>query len=453
MRVPRRSSIPALTLAAALSTLPAESSPCCEPVVPALDPTFGGIGYVHAYSGRNGLDLSTVSELENGKILVGGHSYGYLGNGVLLGLRYLADGRPDPSFDGDGAVIYDPCQCSHFRGGIHGFRREGDGTLLFVGSTAPRQEPHHPRHESIALLRYREDGSLGAAPGDDGVDLVDLGGNFDVNAVAFPAAEGAFFVAGDHDQRMFIARVRDRGAQLDAASFAAPRGWVAPDVGAAASDAFALALDAEGCVFVAGAVEENDDRDVTVARLLPDGALDARFGAGGVVRLSRPGSQEARGIAVLPDGRVLVAGTSEGAETRRFLLARLLPTGAPDPTFGDGGVTLAPLGHAHPSDRESGLALAVMKDGRIVVAGNEVDAETSRPVIARFQADGALDPSFGDRGEATFEVKKGPGWVPSKYGDQETRLTTVALTQDGRLLVTGVWSAFPYQGFVARLTL
>jgi hypothetical protein len=75
------------------------------------------------------------------------------------------------------------------------------------------------RHESILVLRYADDGTLGTAPGDTGIDLVDLGSSYAVRAAVFPAAEGAVFVAGAHDHRLFVAKVRDRGAQLDTESF------------------------------------------------------------------------------------------------------------------------------------------------------------------------------------------------------------------------------------------
>jgi uncharacterized delta-60 repeat protein len=235
-------------------------------------------------------------------------------------------------------------------------------------------------------------------------------------------------------------------------TFAAPYGWVAPSVGDAASDAGAMALDDEGRVLVAGWVGEKRDRDAMVVRLLPSGALDESFGVRGMFRLARPGAQEARGIAVLPDGGILVAGQSEDADARRFLLLRLQAGGGLDPAFGDGGVAVAPLGRPEP-DYEHALSMAMMEDGRVIVASNEAPVSAPRPVIARFRPDGSLDPTFGDGGEATFVVKEGPGWVPSSHGGKETELTTVALTRDGKLLVSGMWSSYAYRGFLARLTL
>ncbi|APR76075.1 Hemolysin-type calcium-binding region [Minicystis rosea] len=452
----RGASLSALVAMASLSGALASFPVGCEPAAhpPALDPTFGGNGYVHAVTARNAVVLSTIDELSDGKIVVGGNTFGYLGDGLLVGLRYLADGTLDPSFHGDGIVALNPCHCTGFRGGIAGFRLQEDGSLLFVGSTALRAEPGQKRHEGIALLRYREDGTRGVEPGDSGIDVVDLEGDYSVRAAAFLAEEEAVLVAGHHENRLFVAKVRERGTDLDT-TFAEGRGWVAPIASGSASGAGAMAVDDDGRIVIAGWIEDDRDRDAMVMRLLPDGAPDESFGARGVVRLARAGSQQARGITLLSDGRILVGGDTNDADARRFLLLRLLPGGELDPSFGDAGIALAPLGRADPYQTHR-VSMVTMQDGRLLVGSNAVvDAETSRPVIARFLSDGSLDPTFGEGGEATFAVKKGPDWVPSpKYGhSEETQLTTLSLTRDGKLLVTGTWSAYPFQGFLARLLL
>lgn len=444
----RRTSSAVLIALATLSPLLAASNAGGDPPArpPVLDPTFGGTGYVHAGYGRDWIGLSTIAEMPDGKVVVGGDTSAH-GGGSLVVFRYLADGTPDLSFNGTGRVSWAPCRCSAFSGGIAGVRREADGSLLLVGFANPHREPgRYYSREDIVLLR--------PSLGDAGIERIDLGGRESVAAALFPPAEDAVLVAGARDGRLLVAKVRARGAALDT-TFAAPRGWVAPNVGGSESAAQAMALDAEGRVLVAGWVEEKGDRDVLVARLLPSGALDEGFGAGGVLRFARPGAQEARAIAVLPDGRVLVGGATEDPGARRFLLLRLLPGGGLDPSFGAGGVALAPLGHAQPDYRLPEVSMVVMKDGRIVAGSSDIQNEDTRPALARFQPDGALDPTFGEGGLATFAVKKGPGWVPSSKsgGSEETRLGALALTRDGKLLASGQWSAYAYQGFLARLSL
>jgi uncharacterized delta-60 repeat protein len=436
MPTPGRLTPSALLLALVVAPVGPRSCGDSPPRAPALDPGFDGAGYVHAGQGRSGLHLDVLAELPDGQLVLGGNTFGYLGNGTLLARRHLADGSPDPSFHEGGPAEWDPCQCTHFRGGLRGLRRQRDGTLLFAGSAAVRPAPGQPRRESLVLLRYRDDGTLFAAP-----DVIDLGAELHVGAVAFPPAEDDVFAAGQRDGRLVVTKLHGRA--LDP-SFAAP------DLGAL--DAGALALDAQGRLLVAGWRDQGADRDRLVARLLPTGALDPSFASAGLLHHARAGQQEARGLAVLPDGRVLVAADSDEPDAHRALLLRLSPDGALDPTFGDGGVALARVGAADPWNHHA-LSLATMSDGRILVASNDMRGDAVRPLIARFLPDGALDPSFGDGGAASFAIRKGPDWKPSKGDSEAIEVQSIAVTRDGKLVVAGTWSAYPFQGFVARLTL
>ena len=84
-----------------------------------------------------------------------------------------------------------------------------------------------------------------------------------------------------------------------------------------------------------------------------------------------------------------------------FAVARYAADGSPDLTFsGDGRVTTA---FADPS---AGHAVAIQADGKIVVAGGE----GSSFALARYNADGSFDASFGDAG---LRTTAGPGGVVS----------------------------------------
>ncbi|HSS31716.1 MAG TPA: hypothetical protein VLL27_00360 [Solirubrobacterales bacterium] len=93
-----------------------------------------------------------------------------------------------------------------------------------------------------------------------------------------------------------------------------------------------------------------------VVKLTPNGVLDPAFGEGGIVRLGGTAgvpAMEAKDLAILGDGRILVSGATE-AEYPSFVLARLTPNGALDPTFGQGGVAITTVcpGSRHQRIRE-----------------------------------------------------------------------------------------------------
>src|SRR4051812_28280597 len=90
-----------------------------------------------------------------------------------------------------------------------------------------------------------------------------------------------------------------------------------------------------------------------------DGKVTASFGAGSL--------DEAKDVAVRPDGRIVLAGTSDVNGNNDFALARLTPQGALDPLFGAGGLS---TGSLTGSATELGQALVLQGDGKPIVAGS-----------------------------------------------------------------------------------
>jgi uncharacterized delta-60 repeat protein len=159
--------------------------------------------------------------------------------------------------------------------------------------------------------------------------------------------------------------------------------------------------------------------ELLVARLLSDGDLDPSFGEGGIVSTE---SGLGFDVAVLGDGRILVAGT-----VGEFALWRYNTNGALDTTFGggDGIATAAFPGIAFAS------GLAVQTDGRIVLAGGFEDQNSSPPVpstgaLARFDPAGNPDLSFDGDGKATTTV-----------AGAEVGFSDVALQSDGAIVAAG----------------
>ena len=100
----------------------------------------------------------------------------------------------------------------------------------------------------------------------------------------------------------------------------------------------------DGSLVLTGSAGANASADRwVVARLTPSGALDPKFGHGGVATLAGPGSG-GDDVARRADGSIVALGSAPGAPSlasgRNLLLARLLPNGTQDPAFAGG----APLG-------------------------------------------------------------------------------------------------------------
>jgi uncharacterized delta-60 repeat protein len=152
----------------------------------------------------------------------------------------------------------------------------------------------------------------------------------------------------------------------------------------------AMARQADGRILVAG---RSTTAGAVVARLRATGALDPDFDGDG--RVTLPGGGSASAILVQPDRNIVVAGNASGSE--KMTVTRLKPNGSLDTTFGTGGT--ATIDFATLADLAGGAAL--QPDGKIVVAGYSQGTEDV--AIARLNPNGAPDPTFGVGGKATVD--------------------------------------------------
>jgi uncharacterized delta-60 repeat protein len=148
----------------------------------------------------------------------------------------------------------------------------------------------------------------------------------------------------------------------------------------------------------------------SIVRLNTDGSIDTTYGTNGAVTLTiTPGV-----LALQPNGEILVTGESIGSTFSVMQLMQLYQSnGQPDTTFGTGGS--APLvGLVAPS------AITLQTNGQILISTSAF--VTGGPgSVARYNADGSLDTTFGILGQAsTIEGAAG-----------------VALQANGSILVVG----------------
>jgi uncharacterized delta-60 repeat protein len=238
-------------------------------------------------------------------------------------------------------------------------------------------------------------------------------------------ADGRIVVAGSSSGAFAVARYEGDG-RLDA-SFGAG-GKVATDFFGLGAAAEALGIQPDGRIVVVGTALSNTSADFAAARYNSDGSPDEGFGAGGKVSVPSFGHDEAQGLALQPDGRILVAGTLfNGLGAFDFGLMRFNEDGSLDENFGKTGrVTTDFSGNS-----EGVFDVALQTDGRIVAVGTTVDS-TSNPLgshnfaIARYNSDGALDSSFGAGGRVATDL----------FGGSEFA-AALAIQADGRLVVAG----------------
>ena len=162
----------------------------------------------------------------------------------------------------------------------------------------------------------------------------------------------------------------------------------------------------------------NDDGALYAFRAHTSGRLDPTFGRRGVASIRIPKwsfHTALSGIAVSPDGSVVVGGTTE---TKRLTLARFDRRGRPDRRFGGDGVVFHRVQYPY--------ALTRQPDGRLLVVGM-----TNLPrrdwFILRLRQDGTRDPTFGG----------GDGLVVTSFGITPDAARAVTVDSRGRILVAG----------------
>ncbi len=124
------------------------------------------------------------------------------------------------------------------------------------------------------------------------------------------------------------------------------------------------------------------------------------------------------------DGKIIVVGSERVGSSDDFAIARYLPNGAVDTDFGTQGKTTTDFF----GQRDRAFAVAIQPDNRIVVVGEALVNGNSDFAVARYDANGVLDTSFGDSGS---------GKVTTDIGEHVDIGKNVVIESNGTILVTG----------------
>lgn len=192
--------------------------------------------------------------------------------------------------------------------------------------------------------------------------------------------------------------------------------------GATDSAARAVARQPNGRLLVAGTAGSAGVYAVVLTRHFPNGARDTSFGTNGFVALDLGGNVANGPVALVrrDDGTLLVAATVLTGSNGDFVVARLDASGAPDASFGVAGKRVVDFGG---DDRFA--AMVVDATDRIVVAGG---GGSARFAVARLTEGGALDTTFSDDGKVTTDASGAA---------RASAARVLALGGDGRIVAVG----------------
>ncbi len=161
-----------------------------------------------------------------------------------------------------------------------------------------------------------------------------------------------------------------------------------------------MAIDSQGRILVGGEGSPGSTgRDFLVARILPDGTLDTTFGtSNGKTTVNFGGSLDdfASAMFVQPDGKIVLAVRFKVEATTTLPSPALMPT-EPDTTLNGVGRTTVDFA----GQNDAGFSVVVQADGKILVGGAASSGTNDDFGIVRLNVDGSLDSSFGTAGKLT----------------------------------------------------
>ncbi|HEY0731370.1 MAG TPA: T9SS type A sorting domain-containing protein, partial [Chitinophagaceae bacterium] len=340
----------------------------------SLDTSFGDQGIVVTdigYGGNHDNAFAVSVQNINGvdKIVVAGVSLGSEYNDPSVAIcRYNADGTPDESFGYLG-------QSTNWGFIASSMAVQNDGKVIVAGQSFS----YDPAPPDFAMIRFKTDGSVDAAFGNNGVVTTDFSGYEDAATSITIQTGGKIILAGKAmnaggTSDFAVARYGGTGAPDQGFG---TNGKVVVDFNSNDDGASSVAVQADGKIVVAGwetVVNGSTYTNFALARFTSKGKPDLDFGNQGKVTTDFDGYDDAvTGLAIQNDGKIIAAGYTEkrpastGPQTD-FAIARYDINGAPDTTFGadKSGKVVTDAGFSEE------IKACAWKNDRLYVGGNAV---------------------------------------------------------------------------------
>ncbi|MCX6873578.1 MAG: hypothetical protein NTW21_07195 [Verrucomicrobia bacterium] len=394
-----------------------------------LDLSFNGTGKVTTNFVGNSRDhSSSIVVQSDGKIVVAGQSLNGSNQDFALA-RYNTDGTLDTTFNGTGKVTTD------FFGQEErccGVALQNDGKIVVVGDANTGTTSDLI---VFALARYNTDGTLDTTFGGTGKVTTDIGADYDVaQSVAFQR-DGKIVVAGfsynvGRSTAFTIVRYNANGT-LDTNFNGTGKAMI--DIGEYADNGHAVAIQPDGKIVVAGSSNNASGstyHDFALVRCNANGTLDTTFGGTGKVTTDiGSGDDFGKSVAIQRDGRIVVAGHSMHSGSV-FAVLRYNSNGSLDTSFGGTGMVTTDI-----SNNDYATSLAIQPDGKMVVGGRSYKEHSGTYyfdiALVRYNSNGSLDTSFGGTGMVTTDIGDSEGWDHSVAFQRDGKIVVAATSYNG----------------------
>lgn len=345
---------------------------CCIQAIEAQtirpDSSFAGDGVLTTTLTTNNQYYGTAIQVQDGgEIIACGHPIGSPATKLSVS-RFLPDGQSDFDFN----FIGQP----NFQGYGTTMGLQDDGKILCGVRTG--------------VVRLLSNGLKDNTFGNNG--FVSHLPNFDISDIV-TLPNGKIVVVGDRNDDPtlgYVFRVfNDNGTPDNTFS---SDGKLTHKHGDGVSSIMKALAQPDGKILAAGDYYLGLNVKFTILRLTPEGEFDPSFGVNGFITDTVEGHNRVLGMALQPDGKILVTGYARYPQ--KMIVLRYSPNGTRDSTFGIAGLKLIEAGLSL-----SGHDVLVKEDGKILILGQiDTAANTSLLSITQLLADGTIDSTFGNNG-------------------------------------------------------
>ncbi len=315
---------------------------------------------------------SIAIQKDDKAIICGGSTINGIDYGFTIS-RFNADGTADISFSGDGIQITNLQGSNDVSTSI---AIQNDGKIVAGGFTGDGN------NNNFVIARYNTDGSADFNFSGDGLQITDIASTNDYCNSIIIQNDGKILALGTAinggNYHVAAARYQTNG-NIDN-SFGL-NGTLVDYLKQGSTFFTSSAIQKDGKIIAAGYSWNGVNYDFALARYNLNGSLDNTFSTDGLQMTDFGATDDkANAIAIQTDGKILLAGISNG----NFALSRYNVDGSPDIFFDGDGIQTTDFG-----TNDFATSIVVQKDGKILTGGT---------MLVRYNADGSIDLSFNENG-------------------------------------------------------
>lgn len=350
-----------------------------------LDEAFSDDGIFTHSMGSGNTRARGLALQSDGKIVVAGSAED--GGHTVALVRITPEGNLDNSFADNGQLLV-PIADGEVN--MYAVEVAADGAILAAGTITRDGDAG----TSGIVVKLTADGQPDAGFGTDGVSLLQYDYDVEIRAIALQAdgkivASGSFASSGTAGAGL----LRLNGAGTVDESFGTT-GQALLSLAGSDSIIHDVTSDSAGRLFVTGDVNNGNYRETFVASYKEDGTLDSAFASSGIYQSSLAAENRGQAITRAADGTLLIVGYTATDQGNDVYLLTIAPKIA---AAGEGGSEMsATYITADLADtNDVGNALAVMPDGSVYVAGSTETNGNKDFALLRFIGGETLEGSTG----------------------------------------------------------